>query len=149
MGYKHLLVPTDGSTRSRKAVTAATHLARALGARITGIYVLAEGVPTLFSGDKLYASGVLGRRYRERARREADAALEEVQRQASAAGVRCSVARQLAAHPWQAILAAARSRGCDLIVMASHGRGPVQAALIGSQTAKVLAHSRIPVLVCR
>jgi nucleotide-binding universal stress UspA family protein len=149
MGYEHILVPTDGSKRSRKAITAALRLAEPLGARITGIYVTGEGVPTALSGTRLYGSGVLSREYRELARREAQAALAEVEKHAGARGVPCQVLRRLAREPWKAILSAARSRGCDLIVMGSHGRGAVKSALLGSQTLKLLSRSKIPVLVCR
>jgi len=149
MAYRNLLVPTDGSGRSRKAIRAAVALARTIGARITGIYVIAEGVPTVFSGSRLYGSGVVGREYRELVKREARQILAEVERRADDEDVPCRVLRRLAREPWRAILAAARSHGCDLIVMGSHGRGSVQTLLLGSQTAKVLAHSKIPVLVCR
>jgi nucleotide-binding universal stress UspA family protein len=148
MAYRHILVPTDGSQRSRKSIAAAVRLARALGARITGIHVVDEGVPTAFSGSKLYGSGVLGRQYRVAVKREAMAILAEVERQAAAARVPCEVVRRLG-QPWKEILSAARSRRCDLVVMGSHGRGSVKAFLLGSQTARLLAHSRIPVLVCR
>ena len=147
--YRHILVPTDGSKRSGKAIRAAVRLARALGARITGIHVIGEGVPTAFSGDKLYGSGVLGREYRVRVKRETQALLAEVERQARAAAVPCQVLRRLAREPWKAILRTARSGRCDLVVMGSHGRGSVKAALLGSQTVHLLAHSKIPVLVCR
>ena len=149
MAYRHILVPTDGSGRSLRAITAAVGLASALRARLSGIYVIAEGVPTVFSGDKLFGSGVMSREYRKLARLEAKRELAEVERQASAAGVPCRTVRRVARAPWQAILRAARALGCDLIVMGSHGRGAVGTVLLGSQTARVLAHSRIPVLVCR
>ena len=149
MTYEHILVPTDGSKRSRKAIAAALRLAEPLGARITGIYVMGEGVPTAFSGNRLYGSGVLSREYRDRAKREAQIALAEVERGAAARGVPCEVLRRLAREPWKAILGAARSRGCDLVVMGSHGRGSLKSALLGSQTLKLLSRSKIPVLVCR
>jgi nucleotide-binding universal stress UspA family protein len=147
--YRHLLVPTDGSKLSESAVRIAARLARALGARITAIYVVPEGVPTLFSGDKLYGSGILGREYAALARREARKALAVVEIEAKLAEVSYSSVQPLARRPWQAIIRAARSRRCDLIVMASHGRGGLKALALGSETAKVLAHSKIPVLVCR
>jgi nucleotide-binding universal stress UspA family protein len=146
---KHILVPTDGSGRSRRAIRVAVDLARALRARVTGIYVIAEGVPTAFSGGKLYGSGVMSREYRSLAQFEAARALAELESRAAAAGVRHASVRRQARHPWRAILRAARARGCDLIVMGSHGRGSVRTVLLGSQAAKVLAHSKIPVLVCR
>ena len=149
MSYEHILVPTDGSARSRKAVAAALRLAEPLGARITGIYVMGEGVPTAFSGNRLYGSGVLSPEYRDRAKREAQAALAEIEKGAAARGISCEVVRRLAREPWKAILGAARSRRCDLVVMGSRGRGSVKSALLGSQTLKLLSRSKIPVLVCR
>jgi nucleotide-binding universal stress UspA family protein len=147
--HKHILVATDGSELSRPAIRIAARLARALRARITAIYVVPEGVPTLFSGEKLYGSGVLGREYRELVRSQAKKALAVVEIEAGIAGVPYSSVRALARKPWQAILRAARSQRCDLIVMASHGRSGLKAFALGSETMKVLAHSTIPVLVCR
>jgi nucleotide-binding universal stress UspA family protein len=147
--YKHILVPTDGSALSWKAIKAAARLARSLGARITAIYVVPEGVPTLFSGDKLYGSGILGRQYQKLIRSEAKKALAVVEIEAGIAGVAYASVRPVARRPWQAIIRAARSQHCDLIVMASHGRSALRALALGSETAKVLAHSKIPVLVYR
>jgi nucleotide-binding universal stress UspA family protein len=127
----------------------AVRLARSTGARVSGLHVMPQGVPTAFSGGKLYGSGVIGPQYRRRARQEADRILAEVGREARSAGVPCETLRHLATDPWRAIVAAAQARRCDLIVMASHGRGSVKSLFLGSQTLKVLAHSRIPVLVCR
>ena len=147
--YRHILVPTDGSTLSERAIKTAVQLARALGARLTAIYVVPEGVPSLFSGDKLYGSGVLGRRYKEMITSQARQALAAVEQQAAAAGVPCTGISTLAPRPWRAITRTAIARDCDLIVMATHGREGLQALAAGSRTAKVLAHSRTPVLVCR
>jgi len=147
--FRRLLVPTDGSARSRAAETRALALARELGARVTGLFVIASGVPTAFSGAKLYTGAKASRRIRAAARDEAAAALGELERRARTAGVPCRSLRRTAREPWRAILRAARSERCGLIVMGSHGRGAVKSALLGSQTLKVLAHSRIPVLVCR
>ena len=147
MPYKHMLVPTDGSALSRKAIRTAVALARTLGARITALYVVPEGVPTLFSGDKLYGSGVLAPQYRVAIRGAAEEALGFARTTAAAAGVPCSSARTLARSPWEAIVHTARARECDLIVMASHGKRGL--AALGSQTMKALAHTRVPVLVCR
>jgi nucleotide-binding universal stress UspA family protein len=147
--HTHILVPTDGSELSRKAIKTGVRLARTLGARITAMYVVPEGVPTLFSGEKLYGSGVLGREYGDLIRRQAMKALAIAEAEARAAGVSCTSLRPVARHPWDAITRAARSTRCDLIVMASHGRSGLKALALGSETAKVLAHSKIPVLVCR
>jgi nucleotide-binding universal stress UspA family protein len=147
--YKHILVPTDGSNLSRKAIQIAAALARELGARITAIHVVPEGVPTVFSADRLDGSGLLGRQYRKLVESEAKRALAVVEIEAGIAGVAYAGVQGLAGRPWQAIIRTARSRRCDLIVMASHGRAGLMALALGSETTKVLARSKIPVLVCR
>ena len=148
-GYRHILVPTDGSPLSRKAARTAAALARRCGARLTAICVIPEGVPTLFSGARLFGSGILSPALRAQVQHAARSALSAAEREARAAGVAYAGLHPLARAPWQAILRAARSRKCDLIVMASHGRGALRALALGSETMKVLARSRIPVLVCR
>ena len=146
--YRHILVATDGSALAGRAARTAASLAREFDARLTGLFVLAEGVPTLLSGDKLFANGVISPRLRERARREAGHALARVEREARAAGVPCATLKRLSRRPWRAILAAARSSKCDLIVVAPHRRRGVRALMHASQTARVIAHSTVPVLVC-
>jgi nucleotide-binding universal stress UspA family protein len=148
MSYRHILVPTDGSARSRRAVAAAVKLAAQCNARLTSIYVVPEGTPTLFSGDKLlYGGGVVSPRIRAAIRDTAAQALDRVAREADKAGVRHASLRTKAHAPWQAIVRAARTTHCDLIVMATHGRRGL--AALGSQTMKTVAHSPVPVLVCR
>lgn len=92
-------------------------------------------------------SGVLSPQIRAAIRAAAEKALGFAQASAAAADVRCSSARTLARAPWQAIVHTAQARDCDLIVMASHGKHGL--AALGSQTMKAVAHTRIPVLVCR
>jgi nucleotide-binding universal stress UspA family protein len=145
--YKSILVPTDGSARSRRAIDTAVKLAARFNARVTSIYVVPEGVPTLFSGGKLYGSGVLSAQTRAAIRQAAAEALDAVAAAADQAGVRHSSLRTLAHAPWQAIVRAARDADADLIVMATHGRRGL--AALGSQTMKTVAHSHVPVLVCR
>ena len=147
--FKNLLVPKDGSARARRAAHLAAQLARRSGARLTALHVVREAVPTAFSGAALYVSPELAPQYRAMLRVAAERALDAIADESNKAGVPCSRVRAQARHPWQAILRTARSRGCDLIVMGSHGRGPAAAALLGSETTQVLAHSKIPVLVCR
>jgi nucleotide-binding universal stress UspA family protein len=147
MAYRNILVPTDGSQRSRRAVALAARLAAQFGARMTSLYVVPEGVPTLFSGDKLYGSGVISAGTRNAIRKAAAEALAVVAREADKAGVRHASMRTRAHAPWQAIVRAARTANCDLIVMATHGRRGL--AALGSQTLKTVAHSPVPVLVCR
>jgi nucleotide-binding universal stress UspA family protein len=144
-----ILVPTDGSPLSLKAARIAARLAKPLQASIIALYVTLEGVPSAFSGGTIYASSVLGRQYEDFLRKQAADALDAVQAIARRSGVRVSRVRCTARHPWRAILATARGHKCDLVVMASHGRGGVQGLLLGSETTKVLAHAKIPILVCR
>lgn len=147
MTYRNILVPTDGSQRSRHAIRLGVELAAKYGARLTSLYVVPEGVPTLFSGDKLYGGGVLSDETRAAICEQAADALATVAREADRAGVRHASIRTKAHAPWQAIVRAARTENCDLIVMATHGRRGL--AALGSQTVKTLAHSPVPVLVCR
>ena len=148
MPYKHILVATDGSELSAGAIRAAVELAQKFRARLTSLYVVREGVPTAFSGGKLYASKLLSRESRQAVERAADSALAVARHEARAARVRHSSASATTPRPpWEAIVRTAEQKRCDLIVMASHGRGGVRS--LGSQTMKTIAHTRIPVLVCR
>jgi nucleotide-binding universal stress UspA family protein len=147
MSYQNILVPTDGSQRSRRAAALAAKLAAKCGAHLTLLYIVPEGVPTLFSGGKLYGSGVISAATRDAIRKTTAEAIEGVEREARKAGVRHASIRTRAPAPWQAIVRAARSEKCDLIVMATHGRSGL--AALGSQTMKTVAHSPVPVLVCR
>jgi nucleotide-binding universal stress UspA family protein len=148
MPYKHILVATDGSELSLSAIHAAVEIAQKFRARLTSLYVVREGVPTAFSGSRLYASKLASREYKQAIEKAADEALAVVHDAARAARVRHSSARASTPRPpWAAIVRAAQQRKCDLIVMASHGKRGVRA--LGSQTMKTIAHTRIPVLVCR
>ena len=144
--FKHILVPTDGSDLSRKAVLYAVRLAKESGVKVTGL-TLSEPyhVATM---DALLVS--LGQdEYEENSRRISQKALEQVRMAADAAGVSCDTIDETHDQPYRAIIDAAHARGCDLIVMASHGRRGLSALLLGSETVKVLTHSTIPVLVYR
>jgi nucleotide-binding universal stress UspA family protein len=147
MPYKHILVATDGTARSRRAIAAAVELAQKFDARITSLYVTLEGAPTAFSGERLYASRVLAPQYRAALDKAAARALLAVERAARAGGVHYSSMRATARSPWSAIVRGARAKKCDLIVMAAHGKRGL--AALRSQTMKTVAHTRIPVLVCR
>lgn len=132
--YKHILIPTDGSQVARDAIPRAVALAKVLGAKVTGITVT---VPSEVFDD---ATRMLA---------DAEKYLGEVRDAASAAGVSCSIIRAEHEQPYQAIIDAAKNNGCDLIVMASHGRHGVSALVLGSETVKVLTHCTVPVLVYR
>jgi nucleotide-binding universal stress UspA family protein len=146
--FRKILVPTDGSAPSARAIKQAVRLAREQHARIVGFYVgppwtlptYGEYVPPEVFSSKRHAQAV-----RHTARRY----FGEILSAARSAGVRASCYHVMDEHPYQAIVKAARSNHCDLIVIASHGRRGLSRLLLGSETSKVLAHSPIPVMVCR
>jgi nucleotide-binding universal stress UspA family protein len=96
-----------------------------------------------------YAPSLDPKRFRELAIKDSKKALAAVEIEAEAAGVPCSTLSATNDHPWRGIVRAAQARKCDVIVMASHGRRGLAGLLLGSETNKVLTHSKIPVLVCR
>jgi nucleotide-binding universal stress UspA family protein len=147
--YKHILVSTDGSELSTKAIRAAVALASATGAKLTGVYVIAPFIASDYGEGVIYGPGFSRKQYRKMTEREARMALAAVEIEAGASGVRCATMTLTAESPWGGILIAARTKGADLIVMASHGRRGLSGLLLGSETTKVLTHSTIPVLVCR
>jgi nucleotide-binding universal stress UspA family protein len=146
--FKHLLIPTDGTALSARAVQAGIKLASQTGARITG-YHAAEAAPTHYYGEGFAAGRAV---IRELERRQQDAARKRLAgfaRAARAAGVAFDTVVTAPRTPYEGIIAAAKARKCDAIVMASHGRRGLQGMLIGSVTNQVLSHSKIPVLVYR
>jgi len=146
--YKHILVPTDGSKLSAKAIRTAARLAKLCGAKLTGLYVIPSYIAPVHAEGMTYGM-VSPRSYKELTGKEAKKALAVVEIEAQTSGVDASKISLTADQPWRAIISAARSKRCDLIVMASHGRRGLSALLLGSETAKVLTHSKTPVLVCR
>jgi nucleotide-binding universal stress UspA family protein len=142
--YRHILVATDGSRRSAPAIRMAAGLAQALGAKLTGLHVVAPYFSARSGAEYASMAG-----FRRNVEREATRALGAFNAEARARGVAATATSVLGGEPWQAILRTARARKCDLIVMASHGRGGLSALVLGSETAKVLTHSKIPVMVCR
>ena len=148
MPYSHLLVPSDGSERSQRAVREAVRLAVALGARITVLTVEQQPrMPVPGMGERL--DGATLATLASAAREESERVLTEALAVAAAAGVPATVERISGERPHQAIVAAADRLGCDLIVMASHGRRGFQRMLLGSQTQRVLVQASVPVLVTR
>ncbi len=142
--FKHVLIPTDGSKLSAKAIEYGVALARAVEAKITGLTVttpfhilamepgMAEETPEEFKKHTIAHAAQF---------------LEQIK--SAASGLDCSVVHVEHEHPYQAIINTAKARGCDLIAMASHGRRGLSALVLGSETTKVLTHSTIPVLVFR
>jgi len=146
--YKHILVATDGSRLSAKAVVHAAGLAQALKARLTAFHASPD-YPLPVYADGVVYEPLSRKEYATACAKEANKILGAAAAKARQARVRFDSAHAIAAAPWQAILAAARKNRCDAIVMASHGRRGVSALLLGSETQKVLTHSRVPVIVVR
>ena len=148
--YKHILVPTDGSALSNKAVEAAIKLAQLLGARLTAFHAV-EPMP-LQGAYAAEASGVAELQpeiFAERSEEYARRVLDAVRTAATAANVPCATDYATSRSASQAIVGKALKENCDLIIMASHGRRGLEGFLLGSETQKVLTHSSIPVLVYR
>ncbi len=144
--YRHIMIPTDGSELSKSAISAGVALARALQAKVTGITV---STPFhVFTLEPMMVTDTPAQ-YEADCEALATKYLAVVQAEAMRAGVPYEVAHVVHDEPYRAIIETAESRGCDLIVMASHGRKGVAALVLGSETTKVLTHSKIPVLVCR
>jgi len=146
--YKHILIPTDGSPRARKAIAAGLKLARAVGARVTGFYAAPAVTPIEYRG--MFPVGYSDTAARGRIIEKAAARhLAVIEKTARSARVRCRVEHVTNDFPADAIVAAARRNRCDLIFISSHGRHGFKPSLLGSQTQKVLGKSPIPVLVHR
>ena len=144
--FKHMLLPTDGSPASGLAVSACMQLAKDAGARVTALHVVPEFHVFTYQAEMLEDTRETWLRNSEAA---GAAVLEGVEQAAREQGVDCETVIERSDHPYEAIIRAARDRGCDVIVMASHGRRGVKGLLLGSETHKVLVHSAIPVLVLR
>jgi nucleotide-binding universal stress UspA family protein len=146
--YKNILVATDGTRLSGKAVTHAVALAKALGAGLTAFYASPD-YPLPVYAEGAIVEPMTRREYAALCKDEADRILGAVAAKAESARVPFNGVHTINSTPWRAILAAARKHRCDVVVMASHGRRGVSAMLLGSETQKVLTHSKIPVIVVR
>jgi nucleotide-binding universal stress UspA family protein len=146
--FKNILVATDGSGPSRRAIKRAVQLAREQKARLTGFYVgppwqpaaYAEFVPPATLSPKQHEAAV---------KKAAERYLGAIKKAASAARVRCKTYYVMDEYPYSEIVRAAKRYRCDLIVMGSHGRRGISRLILGSQASKVLAHSTIPVMVVK
>jgi nucleotide-binding universal stress UspA family protein len=143
--FKRILVPTDGSEITSKAVTTAIGLARVSGATLWTISVK-EPFPYSAISEM---QPVPPQEFYDAQERIAAERVQAVVAAAQAAGVACNGHTVEALHPWEAVLDHAKAQQCDLIVMASHGRRGVAALLLGSETQRVLLHSSLPVLVVK
>jgi len=144
--FKHILLPTDGTPASLKAIGATMAFAKSINATVTGLYVIAPFHTLTYRLDMLEDTHDS---YVRHCGIEAQKYLDQITRAASEAGVACTVRSVTQEHPYEAIIETARGQECDLIAMASHGRRGAIGLLLGSETQKVLTHSAIPVLVYR
>jgi nucleotide-binding universal stress UspA family protein len=143
--YKHLLIATDGSELAGKAVATGLQLAKALGAKATAVTVT-EAWATMVPGEGAFVFPV--EEYERAAARNAARILADVAARAQELGVPCETVH-VTEFPAEGIILTAKDKGCDLIVMASHGRRGLSRVLLGSQAVRVLTHATVPVLICR
>ncbi|GHT92839.1 universal stress protein UspA [Betaproteobacteria bacterium] len=146
--FKHILVPTDGSELSRNTIARAVSFARESGARITAFFAKPE-YPVTYFGEGALIDPTTPEKFSEMADQQAAEVLAFVTSECEKAGVPCQTVSASSDVPYEAIIQAAEENACDLIFMASHGRKGISGLLLGSETNKVLTHSKIPVLVYR
>jgi nucleotide-binding universal stress UspA family protein len=146
--FKCILIPTDGSELSRMAANAGIKFAKEIKAKVVAFYAT-EKYPIFIFGEVVPTDVVSPKDFRQQADNRAKDLLAYVEAAAKNAGVECSTEFIESAQPYEAIIKVAKSNGCDLIFMASHGRRGLSALLLGSETNKVLTHSKVPVLVYR
>ena len=146
--FTHVLVPTDGSTLSADTALRAVDFAKAIGAKVTFFYAQPE-YPAQFFGEGALIDPTTPQQFAKAAQAAAAEILQKCEALASQAGIECGTASEASEVPYEAIIKAAQEHGCDLIFMASHGRRGLAGLLLGSETQKVLTHSKIPVLVYR
>ena len=150
MHYKHIMLPVEGSELSRKAEKECIAFAKSIGAKVTALHVVSHfhlyfqpwATPKSLH-DKIE------REHEEEAKEVAQKMVSALVARAKKEGVDCDGVVVVGDHPYEEIIHNAEHRKCDLILMASHGRRGVDAVLLGSETVKVLTHSKIPVLVVR
>ena len=143
--FKRILVPTDGSDITSKAIETAITLAKSVGAQL---YTISAKEPFPYSAIS-EMQPTPPQEFFDAQERIAHQRVQAVVKQSDAAGVPCHAHTVEALHPWEAIIDYAQRMECDLLVMASHGRRGVSALLLGSETQKVLTHTKVPVLVVR
>lgn len=147
--YHHIMLPVDGAELSQKAVSECLTFARSIGAKVTAIHVVPHvnlHVPVGFTSDLVKD---LEQQREEEYRKAAQKMLADLEASARSNGVECENVVVVGDSPYEEIIDNAEKRGCDLIMMASHGRRGLDAVLLGSETVKVLTHTKIPVLVVR
>lgn len=146
--FKHILIPTDGSALSKKAITNGVKFAQSIGAKVTGFFAAPPYRPVAYE-DFVPANYMSPKQHEDATAKLAAKYLSAVEKACSEAGVTYQGMHVASEFPADAIIEAAKTKKCDLVFMASHGRRGLAGVLLGSETAKVLTHSKIPVLVYR
>ena len=146
--YQRILVATDGSDLSSTAVASAIELAAAIGAEMVALYVVPRYPVSYFEGGITISVEDIARTEKQWSDK-GQAVVDAVQEQAKAQGVTAKAVVAQSDLVAESIMSAATKHGCDLVVMASHGRKGIKRILLGSETQHVLTHSTVPVLVLR
>ena len=146
--FKKILLPTDGSPVSRKSVKQGVAFAKVAGAKVVGFFS-PQDYRTLMYSEYIPPSLMSEEEFEAQAKKAAQKQLAFVEKTAKEAGIPYEGFYLSSIAPWEAIIEAAKKRKCDLICMGSHGRSGLAGLVLGSQTTKVLTHSKIPVLVTR
>lgn len=146
--FKHILVPTDGSDLSTDTAKRALSFAKEAGARVTFLFAKPD-YPVAFYGEGALIDPTTPDKFAEMAEQQAREILGRCEAFAAESGVSASSVAVVSDIPYEAIIETAAASGCDLIFMASHGRRGISGLLLGSETQKVLTHSKVPVLVYR
>jgi nucleotide-binding universal stress UspA family protein len=144
--FKHILLPTDGSKLSEKSIKQGVRIAKSVNAKVTALHVVPQFHTFTYQTEMLEVSRA---EYEATAAVRAKSYLDFVKKVASGSDVKCDTVHVASDQPFKEIVAMAEKKGCDLILMASHGRRGLEGLLLGSETQKVLTHSRVPVLVYR
>ena len=147
--FKHILVPVDGGELSDKVVEQACAFAKETGAHLTFYHAKPGYYPSYMGGEVLMPDISIDQAFLSAMDKSAQNLLDEAARVAADTGVACKTLSNDCDSPYEGIVAAAESQGCDLIFMASHGRRGTSALLLGSETQKVLTHCKVPVLIYR
>jgi nucleotide-binding universal stress UspA family protein len=146
--FQNILIATDGSVLAESAVSHGLTLAKSIGAKVTALIVEAPFNVYDVPESRMRQMPEALAKHNEQIKQHATKVLSDVAGAARAVGVPCETVQLEHDHPYQAIITTAKDKGCDVIVMASHGRSGISAVLLGSVTNKVLTHTKIPVLVC-
>jgi nucleotide-binding universal stress UspA family protein len=146
--FKHILIPTDGSALSKKAIVQGVKFAQETGAKVTGFFAAPPYRPQVYD-DFIPANYMSPKQHEEATAKLAAKYLSVIEKCCKDMGVPYQGLHATSEYPAEAIIEAAKGKKCDLIFMASHGRKGLAGVLLGSETAKVLTHSKVPVLVYR